>query len=353
MKTLLAVLQLLLFAGMLTEASAQAAGNYLYNNPQSVSADRATVAVSTPSGNTVSLKAEVLMNIRATSYTAIFAVAQSGPDAPTVDSVMNARIGLVQFGLAQLGISEEDIHVDAVAMVPTYSYTLEEKKFSKRFTEIPTGFEMKKNIHVLFREHRQLDGIISRMALADIYDMVKVEYNIDGSGTYLAELRKAALDVIHSRETIYTDLGMHLDVYSLGDGMSITYPMERYKSFTAFHSGTSIQALEAFAGKHGQSVSVNGNHNTIRISGGASRDYLHQQFLLQHAEKNKTIFYDRLPYNQFDRILGADMEEPCIQLVYSLQVQYTMIKESQHQLNLKNQQLSEEAAAAGRKKRRR
>jgi len=341
MKKTLAIILLLASAGAVNHAAAQAAGNYLYNNPNSINNERATVNVNAPSGSTVNLKSEIMMNVRATSYTAIFAAAQSGRDVWEVDSLMNQRITMVKYGLALLGISEENIHIDAVSMVPTYAFQLEEKKFSKRSTEIPVGFEMKKNIHVLFKHHNLLDAIISQMAFADIYDMVKVEYNLDGSQTYFEELRKAALSAIHSKEATYNSLNLHLEVYSMGDGLNTTYPMERYKSFTAFHSGTTFQTVQAFAGSNTNSISVNGKNNTILIDGKSSRDALSQQFIIQNAEKNKTIFYDRMPYNQFDKVINADMEEPCIQLFYTMQVSYVMQTQEQFDQTKKNKEQAE------------
>jgi len=352
MKTLLLILAGI--AGMNSVLMAQSAGSYLYNNPQSFNDERAVIALNNPSGNTVNLKAEVLMNVKATSYTAIFAATQSGPDAPAVDSIMALRIQLVRYGLVQLGVPEKDIHIDAVSMVPTYTYKLEEKKYSRRATEVPIGFEIKKNIHVLFREQSQLDGIISQMALADIYDLVKVEYNIDGAQTYLEELREAALSVIETKKKIYPALGMHLEVAALADGFNITYPMERYKSFTAVHSGTTYSQLQAFASLNSTSISVNGSNNSVRLSSDAPRDYLQQQFILQSAEKSKTIFYDRVPYNQFDKVIHADTEEPCIQLYYTLQVTFALTTEEQHQALLKARKQQEEAQAlaAGKRQRR-
>lgn len=321
------------------ETYAQAAGNFLYNNPNSFNNDRIAIAVNTPIGSNINLKAEVLMNVKATSYTAIFSAVQNGRDSYEVDSLMFGRIAQVRYALGLLGINEEDIHVDAVSMVPTYSYKLEEKKFNKRSIEIPTGFEMKKNIHVLFRKHDVLDRIISEMAFADIYDLVKVEYNIDGVQTYYDELRKAALSVIASKESTYDALKMHLDVYSMSDGFVSTYPMERYKTYTAYHSGASPHEVKYAMSLRENNIYVNGKNNNISIDQKSNPEFLNQQFVVQTAEKNKTIFYDRVPYNQFDKVINADIEEPCIQLSYSLQVAYTMITKDAYD---KNQEIIKE-----------
>jgi hypothetical protein len=217
-------------------------------------------------------------------------------------------------------------------MVPTYAFKLEEKKFSKRSTEIPVGFEMKKNIHILFRNSDIMDAIISEMAFADIYDMVKVDYNIDGIQTYYEELRKAALSVIATKEQTYKDVKMHIDVYSMADGFNCTYPMERYKSYTAYNSGSSYQSVSYAKENMNNLYVMNGKNNTVHVNG-PTKDVMLQQFVVQTAEKNKTIFYDKMPYNQFDKVINADTEEPCIQLFYNLQVFYTMITEDAYQKN--------------------
>jgi uncharacterized protein YggE len=333
----------------------QSAGSYLYSN-QASQADHVNIPVNMPSGNTVSLKAEVMMNVRATSYTAIFAATQSGRDAWECDSLMFQRIGQIKYALGIMGISEKDIHIDAVATVPSYTQKLEEKRFSKRATEIPVGFEMKKNIHILFRDHDLLDEIISEMAFADIYDLVKVEYNIDGVQSYYEELRNAAMSVIRTKETTYTNLKLHLTSYSIADGFTSVYPMERYEAYTAYNTGTTYHAVTA-ALQQNQMVIVEGKNARVNFEKPYG-EQLNQQFIIQTSEKNKTIFYDRVPYNQFDKVLNADTEEPCIQLMYNLQVYYTMLTDEQHQA--KEQQLllqkkaQEEALnTKGRKNRRR
>lgn len=331
----------------------QSAGNYLYNNPYALNTDRAIIPVVSANGNIVTLKAEVLMNVQATSYTAIFAISQHGGDAYEADSILNTRLTQVRFALGRLGVSEENIHVDAISMVPTYAYQLEEKKFSKYYTEVPTGIEMKKNVHILFKHHEQLDRIISEMAFVNIYDLVKVEYNIDGMNSYYEELRNAALDVIHSKEKTYDALKFYLDVQGMSDGFNCSYPAERYKNYTAYYSGASPASV-SYARKSWESsptVIVSGKNNKVNVDGSLTADARNQQFVVQTAEKNKTIFYDRMPYNQFDKVLNANTEEPCIQFYYTLQVQYSLLTEEAHRKLEDQKQLAQENAKLNKSRR--
>lgn len=337
---------------------AQAAGNFIYNNPYSMNTDRIVIPANIPNANTVNLKAEVMMNVRATSYTAIFAAVQIGVDVFQVDSLMQQRLDQVRYALGMMGVPEDAIHVDAVSMVPTYAYKVEEKKFSKRMTEVPTGFEMKKNIHILFKEHAILDRIISEMAFVDIYELVKVEYNLDGMDTYFNELRDAAMKSIASKESTYNTLKFHLTANAMSDGFTCTYPMERYKQYTAYYSGASPVAVKYEREfRDLNNIYVSGRGNTVKVDGSLTADARDQHFTIQTAEKNKTIYYDRLPYNQFDKVLNADMEEPCIQFFYTLQLSYTVMTQEQwdtikaNEELVKKQRLAQPQFGKGRKAR--
>jgi len=92
MKNLIQSIIAVLLLGVSNLAFSQAAGNYLYNNPHAMNADRATIAVNHANSNNVNLKAEVLMNVKATSYTAIFAMTQNGRDSYEADSLLKKQI---------------------------------------------------------------------------------------------------------------------------------------------------------------------------------------------------------------------------------------------------------------------
>jgi hypothetical protein len=139
------------------------------------------------------------------------------------------------------------------------------------------------------------------------------------------------MSVIDTKKATYSDFGFHLIIQTLGDGFNVTYPIERYKSYTAYNSGTTIQAVTEAKAMQNNTLNVYANnvlvHNeTKRLS------EPQQQFIVQTAEKNKTIFYDRIAYNQFDKVINADTEEPCVQLTYTLQVNFSMMTEESWKL---------------------
>ena len=92
-------------------------------------------------------------------------------------------------------------------------------------------------------------------------------------------------------------------------------------------------------------IYVSGKGNTVKVDGSLTADARDQHFTIQTAEKNKTIYYDRLPYNQFDKVLNADMEEPCIQFFYTLQLSYTVMTQEQWDTIKENEELTKKQQA--------
>jgi uncharacterized protein YggE len=302
----------------------QSAGNVIYNNPQAVKPQRVHVNISAPDNRNVILQADVLINMKPTSYVAIFSATQNGKTATETDSLLNIRLAMVENGLKQMGIKASDIHIDVISMLPTYSIKLEKKKFSHTANEIPTGFQMKKNIHVIFYNHDKLSEIISHVAKAEIYDIVKVDYNLSNIEAVYDSLMEAASLVIKMKEKLYEKMGLHLEVENMSDGFNVAYPLERYASYTAFNTGSSIEEVRIAKKRKDRAVNVyvSGSNQKVNINN-YDKDEDETRFIVNHTEKKETIYYNKIPYNQFDRVINADFVAPRIQFFYTLKVRYS------------------------------
>jgi hypothetical protein len=104
-------------------------------------------------------------------------------------------------------------------------------------TEKPVGFKIKKNVHVMFYDHRKLDLIITDAAKAGIYDLVKVDYNVRDIEAAYDTLRKVAAQVIQMKRNTYLDLGFATTILTLAEGYDSKYPEERYETYTAYVQG--------------------------------------------------------------------------------------------------------------------
>ncbi len=268
-----------------------------YNPPSGVN-------LNTPSssGGYTPVKADVMMNVRASSYVAILSITQTGETIIQTDSLMDIRLNNVFDQLRLVGIPIENTHVDFISMLPNYEFELTEKRYSKTLNEVPTGFEMKKNIHVRFKEHDRLNDLIAAAAKAEIYDLVKIDYNVADMDAVYAQLLAKAEEIILKKTESYSRMGFNLEAQNYSTTKGSVYPVERYVKYLAANTGTPKRFF----------------------SKPSSKD---KPIEYNYADKQTTVYYEKVPYGQFDLVLNADMVEPTVQFYLSLNINYKIVLE--------------------------
>jgi hypothetical protein len=285
---------------MSTVLAAQSSGNYQQNlGNGAASAKNQPIQMNVPlMDNVIVLQSEVLYNAKPQSYLAIFAVHQEDSTLELTDKFMNQRLDLFKNNLLNMGIASTQIFFDFVSLVPKYEVRNDSKKSvakSKSFNEVPIGFQLKKNVHVSFTDGKLIDRIISAAAQAEIYDLAKVETNSSDLKRIYEELRAESMKIIQAKAALYAPLGIKMFPLTLGDHFETYYPTENYEDYTAFVTDySSLQNNRTRQGK----------------------------LNIRYANKEKTVFYSRLPYDQFDQVINPDFTEPPIQIHYKLQVKY-------------------------------
>lgn len=311
----------ILFCGVLllsvyTKTFGQAAGNAVYNqvlngkpgglhNP----VDLNVIPISSYSFGNM-LEANVLMNVRATAFTAIFSLTQNGKTIEEAEAAMKARTEIFKQQLTAAQIQESQIFIDPVSLVPTYETEVVNKKLSKTYNEVATGFEMKKNIHITFYKHGQVNDIVTAAARAEVYDLVKVEYAIENMDELVNKMRQDALQILLIKKGAMEKLGIFARYTRVGEKVGSAFPFERYNQYTAFKTG----AAPGFIAQHAK-------HQPA------------QQVVYNYAEKNKTIYYEKVSEKQFDRVINPVVDEPMVQLYVSVKAEYTIYDPEQEKEN--------------------
>ncbi|MFI5204464.1 MAG: hypothetical protein ACHQF2_08205 [Flavobacteriales bacterium] len=343
MKHLFCLLPAALFSYQISFS--QSAGNVVYNpggyNNQNLSNNRygggpQMIAYNPPPGVNLNagahqsreqlIKSDIMINIKATSYTAIFSLTQNADRMMQTDSLSNIRIENMIAAIRKDPAIKFEYHVDFIALVPRYKTVTEEKRFSKTVNEVPDGFEMKKNIHVLFYNHDHLATIIAAAGKGEIYECVKVEYNVKDMDAVYEQLRIKAKEVLDAKYVKRTNLGFKLEMLSMGETQGSVYPIERYAQYQAFKNGTPEYVVIESRKKQDKD-----KPQPVTYTG---------------IEKTPTIYYERIPYNQFDAVLNADVAEPCVQFYYSLQVNYRILIDAEEQIKKEDRALTVEMKKA-------
>ena len=247
--------------------------------------------------STMRIQSDILMNVKADEYVAILSLTQIGATAKTCNETIEARIRPFIDALAKEGFRKEDIFTDFISLVPTYEYEIEKKIFSKNAVEMPSGFEIKKNVHIAYKKAEQVDKIMLIAADYEIYDIVKVDYIVKNLEVVYDTLRKKAISLIKNKLNDFVALNIQikpekLKYQTMAEDFKSTYPEERYGSYVAYSSAVPQKNVKT-------SVEI---------------------------KKNITYYYDKANYNNYDVVINPVVIEPVIQFSYSLVMQYSWKK---------------------------
>lgn len=277
---------------LVAHAQPQVSGNLLYESNSRIFFQQAEQPVkATVTGNTLTLEVNAMINVKADSYLAIFNILQVGQSAEEADSLMNERVEGMLRRVRPLGVKDDDVFTDMLSFVPVYEYETTRKLFSTTYQEVPAGFEIQKNLHIRFHDARVLDKLVTAAAKEEIYDLVKVDYFVDGQSAAYDTLRMFATKLLQRKLDNFGKLGVKVDKAYLtaAEKNGAYFPLDRYSQYSA-HSQASLNSR-----RKGQVV------NDIR--------------------KPTTLFYNKVPYGNFDIVLHAEITEPPVQYTYNLVVQ--------------------------------
>jgi uncharacterized protein YggE len=286
----------------ITCSFAQEGGNYQFNTRKNLENEPRTPPSSANISNDGAMQTTVhgLMNIAADNYVAVFNIVQVAESPDSVDLIMNRRIASFRQKLQSIGIEAENIKVDLISFVPNYDILIENRVFSKTYNEIPSGFEMQKNVSVLYKSSATVDAIISAAAASEIFDIVKVDYFISGLERSIDSLRMLCLKEVKEKEKAYAMIGFRLDTMKkvMADNFITIYPQTRYFSYQAF-SRPSLNAA-----KRKSSTPT-----------------------LNEVHKATSKFYSPVNYDHYDIVVNPVVTGPVVQLSYTITVKYFLNEE--------------------------
>ena len=266
----------------------QASGNLNYQNRGRNSISNSDFSVDFPSNYDMVVSAKGLANIKADAFVAIFSITQTGKTAEEATSLMSQRLSPV---LSALKAKNMEAFVDMISFVPMYEFETEKKVFSKRtYNEVPTGFELKQNLHIKLHEATRLNELITLLANSEIYDLVRMDYYSTELETIKKELKEKVKAAFVEKQKLYeATLGESFATAEkkITDGFSLTSPSELYNTYEAY-SSTPIPSKRA--------------GNVMQVS------------------KSVTQYYQPIANRDFDVVLNPIIVEPMIQVVYEMKM---------------------------------
>jgi hypothetical protein len=160
--------------------------------------------------------------------------------------------------------------------------------------EVLSGFELKKNVSIHYRDKALLDQLVLAAAQVKIYDLVKVDYVVKEPGPIQTRLIGLAAGIIKRKATEYDQLlGIKLtsppQVWV--NKASVYFPSEMYDGYTAYES---------------EQVSQPRNE------------------IIQNLRKTHTFYFNPLNADGFDTVINPVIIEPVVQYTLYLKLKYEL-----------------------------
>lgn len=281
-------------------ANAQEAGNRINQGQQlQQGRDINRRQPSFPAGNTDSVTSEqpnllvtqfqfidakVLTSLETREYVAVFGLAQEADKVNDANKKLQEQVtGFLQ-SAASLGVRPEDTYLDFVSQNRVYDVAVK----GSTAKEKTSGFLIKENLMIRYKDHTLLDKIVPLAAQAGIFDLIKVDYVTEDLGRVRAQMAVESQKVIEEKQAAYARLGIKLTPVSVSmESFETFQPAEAYNTYRAFETG-----------------SIDDNYRVIE------------------QRKNSTAYFDALSPGKFDIVMAPIGLEPRVQATYYLRIKY-------------------------------
>jgi uncharacterized protein YggE len=236
------------------------------------------------------VEANVLVNVRADEYMAVFGLAQEG--ASVIDGSQKIEVQLKQFtaALEGLGVKSNDVFIDFIAQNRIYDYVTT----GSTVTEKLSGFEVKKNVAVRYKDKTLLEKMLAAASRAGIFDLIKVDYVVSDMNRVRDRLMDEAAKVIKKKEESYARL-LNIKLRPRAvfqERYNAFFPSDMYASYTAFEAG--------------KLVDYRSNSNVTQ------------------KRKTSTFYFNPLSVSEFDSVIDPADVEPIVQCTLYLKVKYAL-----------------------------
>jgi uncharacterized protein YggE len=248
-----------------------------------------------PTATSMFVDADVLMNVKADEFVAVFALSQEGATVEEASQKMDAVVKEFTAALKALHVRDSDIYVDFVTQPKIYGYDIADNVAKERLT----GFEQKKNVSVHYTDRDLLDKLVLVAAKSQIYDLIKVDYVVKDIGAVQDKLMVEASAIV--KQKVAQDEKLL--------GIKTEPPAEIYAQRSAIHYPTVL--YDSYTAAESESIARPANI---------------QRFTVQQARKGKTFFFNGLDGNGFDKVINPVILEPVVQFTLYLKVKYEVAR---------------------------
>jgi hypothetical protein len=241
-----------------------------------------------PSLTSMFVTADVLMNVIANEYVAVFGIAQEGVTVAECMEKMEATVKEFTDAVKPLKIGPDDLYLDFVTQTKIYGFDVTGDIAREKLV----GFELKKTLSVHYKDRDLLDKLLVAAGRAKIYDLVKVDYVVRDINAIQDKLMAEGAKIIQQKIARHDKLlGIKLHAGTVyAEKYAIHYPGGMYDGYEASDS---------------QAIAAPPND---------------KKYTILYARKGKNFVFNGLDGDGFDRVINPVVIEPVVQFTLHLKV---------------------------------
>jgi uncharacterized protein YggE len=247
-----------------------------------------------PSNTAMFVEANVLMNVKADEYVAVFGLSQEGATVEESNQRMDSAVRAFKEAVAPLGIQDRDMFVDLIAQPKIFAFDFTGDIARERLT----GFELKKNVSIHYSDRDLIDRLVVAAASAGVHDLIKVDYIVNDISAVGDMLMQEAAGIIKRKAGNYErllEIKVQPPAQIYAERSTIHYPTDMYDTYTASES---------------ESVATPNQ----------------SRYTVQRARKGRTFFFNGLDGDGFDKVVNPVITEPVVQFTLYLKVRYEVVR---------------------------
>ena len=175
--------------------------------------------------------AEIL--VKPESLRLVFAVTSEEKSSQACAAAVKASITKIQDGLRPLKIEPKNVIEDFIVVVPRYTWELAKLENREFVKEIPDGFRMQSNLHILCKDEAEAMAVMDVAFKAGVSEIVSFDYWHSDLDQHKREALKRALDEAKSKaDILLTVFDQKPPVLNVGNSIKVSFPESLYKTIS-------------------------------------------------------------------------------------------------------------------------
>ena len=209
----------------------------------------------------VAVSGTAVLSVKPELLRLVFAVTADEATSQACAASVKKAITEIRKGVAEIDVADNNVVEDFIVLDKKYKWELAKVEFAnndaedvsdgevaKLIREIPDGFRMQTNLHVLCKDEQQALDVMDVAFKAGVNDIVAFDYWHSKIDDYKKEALRKAIDEAKSKaEILLSVFDEQPDILNVASAAEISYPESQYVTIQPESPGTNASLPRAWS----------------------------------------------------------------------------------------------------------